>query len=81
MVPPFLVAERPAYSDGTEAIGSLDNARGAFRATSEKHIHTEGSGGNFTGFIPGGVSVCAPCLPVGLGPATFLVQRLSTYFP
>jgi hypothetical protein len=75
-VPPLLIAVRSASSDGTEAIGSLNNAWVAFRASSEGHIHPDGSGGNFAGNLPGWVSVYARCFPVGFIPTTFLFQSL-----
>jgi hypothetical protein len=63
------------------AIGFQHNAWIAFRATSSQHIHTDGSGGNFAGFLPGGVSVCALHFPVSYDPVTFLVQNLLSCFP
>jgi len=76
VVPPLLIALATRFVRRHSAIGPHDNAWAAFRATSDEHIHPDSSRGNFTGFLPGGVSVYAPCLPVGFAPATFLFQSL-----
>ena len=58
------------------AIGSLDNAWIAFRATSDNTFTRTAPEGTSLDFCLGWVSVYAQTLPVGLDPATFLFQSL-----
>ena len=81
VVPPLLAAGAARSTRQQCAIGSHANARVASGASNAGHIHSSGSRGNFTGFLPGGVSVYARRFTVGFGPATFLFQGLYACSP